>query len=78
MKKNLGMRLLAIYLILVGLVCVLLSACDDPPQSGPKNGTVLIIRHAEKPPDGDPSTVLTAEGKERAQKYVRLLKAAQK
>jgi len=41
------------------------------PNLGPKNGTVLIIRHAEKPPDGDPDPGLTPAGVERANKYVK-------
>src|SRR5215467_4847129 len=35
-------------------------------QEGPKNSTVLIIRHAENPPNGH---ALSLRGKERAEAY---------
>src|SRR5262245_37864381 len=43
-----------------------LSAVADP-QEGPKNSVVLIIRHAEDPPDGHG---LSPGGKERAKAYI--------
>ena len=39
----------------------------DVPVTGPKNGTVLLIRHAEKPETGDG---LTPAGEARAKAYV--------
>jgi len=49
-------------------------AWAEHPGPGPKNGTVLIIRHAEKPPDNDSSPLLAAEGDARAQKYIEYFK----
>jgi len=50
------------------------AAWAEHPASGPKNGTVLIIRHAEKPPDNDSSPLLAPEGDARAQKYIAYFK----
>ena len=41
--------------------------CEANPGRGPKDATVLIIRHAEKPDDGDG---LTPAGEARAKAYV--------
>jgi hypothetical protein len=46
-------------------------------STGPKNGTILIIRHAEKPPENDPSPLLTSVGNERAQKYIAYFQSFQ-
>ncbi len=58
-----------IFSLAVGTLCLvpLTAPCDPEPGHGPKNATVLIIRHAEKPDDGDG---LAPAGEARAQAYV--------
>src|SRR5262245_23938348 len=51
------------FLLWISLLSLIAQAAD-----GPKNGTVLIIRHAEKPADGPG---LTPRGEERAKAYPR-------
>jgi hypothetical protein len=51
---------------IIVLTCAL--TCTVRSQEGPKNATILIIRHAEKPENG---TGLTPAGEQRAQAYVR-------
>ncbi|PCR98296.1 flagellar basal body-associated protein FliL [Pseudomonas fluorescens] len=58
-------RLLAATVIVVAVLTLIYA--DHPAQSGLRNATVLIIRHAEKPTEG---TVLNARGEQRAQAYV--------
>src|ERR1700740_600185 len=58
-------RLLAATVIAVAVLTLIYA--DHPAQSGLRNATVLIIRHAEKPTEG---TVLNARGEERARAYV--------
>ena len=54
------------------LAAVLCSAgflpCAAAQTTGPKGGTLLLIRHAEKPDDGDG---LTPDGEARAQAYIK-------
>ena len=51
-------------------------ATDKANQKWP--ATILIIRHAEKPPDESPSTELSPEGKERAKALHQLFEATDK
>ncbi|MGN8139643.1 flagellar basal body-associated protein FliL [Pseudomonas sp. 22105] len=57
-------RLLAAAVITVAVLGLIYA--DHPAQSGLRNATVLIIRHAEKPTEG---SVLNARGEERARAY---------
>ncbi|AWA42524.1 MULTISPECIES: flagellar basal body-associated protein FliL [unclassified Pseudomonas] len=57
-------RLLAAAVIAVAVLGLIYA--DHPAQSGLRNATVLIIRHAEKPTEG---SVLNARGEERARAY---------
>jgi hypothetical protein len=50
-----------------------IAALANPGVNGPKGGTVLIIRHAEKP-DDDSNPLLSDLGGQRAQKYVEYFK----
>ena len=52
-----------------GILCLvpLATLCGAEPGHGPKDATVLVIRHAEKPDDGDG---LTPAGEARAKAYV--------
>lgn len=59
---------------LSALLGILTPAQAEHSGPGPKNGTVLIIRHAEKPPDNDSSPLLAPEGDARAQKYIGYFK----
>ena len=58
-----------IFSLAAGTLCFfpLITPCIAEPGHGPKNATVLIIRHAEKPDAGDG---LTPAGEARAQAYI--------
>ncbi|HTU89090.1 MAG TPA: hypothetical protein VMF69_03240 [Gemmataceae bacterium] len=62
--------------VLLGLTLLLPDAfyleAGSPQRTFPK--TVLIIRHAEKPPEGNASVALSAQGKERAKTLHKLFK----
>lgn len=58
-------RLWAAAALLIAVVALVWA--DHPEQSGLRNATVLIIRHAEKP---DVGSVLNARGEQRAAAYV--------
>jgi len=58
-------RLLVAAALTVGLLALVIA--DHPVQSGLRNTTVMIIRHAEKPSVG---TELNARGEQRAAAYV--------
>jgi len=59
----------ALASLLLGLTIVV-QGCADNTATGPKNGTVLIIRHAEKKePEDKSDPELTLVGQDRARKY---------
>ncbi|RIJ08099.1 flagellar basal body-associated protein FliL [Pseudomonas sp. 91RF] len=65
LKVRMLMRRLLAAAVIAAAVLGLIYA-DHPAQSGLRNATVLIIRHAEKPTEG---SVLNARGEERARAY---------
>ena len=76
MSRNSAIRIWLIkpVVALSALVVLIAPAFGEHAGPGPKNGTVLIIRHAEKPPDNDSSPGLAPEGETRAQKYIAYFK----
>ncbi|MGE1174332.1 flagellar basal body-associated protein FliL [Pseudomonas sp. BW7P1] len=65
LKVRMMMRRLLVVTVIAVAALTLIYA-DHPAQSGLRNATVLIIRHAEKPTEG---AVLNARGEQRALAY---------
>ena len=65
-------------LIAVLLIALLLrNQFSRPDQIGPANATLLIIRHADKPPPDNGQNGLSPAGEIRAQKYAGYFRTAQ-
>ena len=56
-------------------ICLLLLVAAHPATAS-RPRTVLLVRHAEKPPDGDPSVGLSAAGVKRAEALPTLFRKA--
>lgn len=57
----------SILQLTASILCLVANPCQADTAHGPKNATVLIIRHAEKPDAGDG---LTPAGEARAKAYI--------
>jgi len=67
------LSLIGVAVLLVGLACTNpAERSEDAAKTHPRQ--VLLIRHGEKPPEGDKSTDLNARGKERAAALPNLFK----
>ena len=67
---------LAVLIAAVLLAFFLRHQFTRPAETGPANATLLIIRHAEKPPPENGQTGLSPAGEIRAQKYAGYFRTA--